>query len=155
MLIVGSGDAPVAQVYHSNPRFIFKDAPLLNLSKSITVPSATGYETVEWTNDIAPLASAKLPVFYHAGLAMAYWTGMTRLLSKYTDEARKRGIKTRWWGLARQPVWVRRHMWSLVKDDGVDWVGGDDLLDLAAWLRELNGRKRRKESLSGTESWTN
>ena len=147
LLIVGSGNAPVAQVYHSNPRFIFKDAPLLNLSQPIMIPAALSVPpfqpdrlnmgtTVEWTNDIAPLASSKLPILYHTGIGTGYWKVAERLLMRYTDEARRRGIKSRWWGLAREPDWIRRRMWGMVRGGGVDWIGGDDLIDLAGWLRD-------------------
>jgi hypothetical protein len=56
-------------------------------------------------------------------------------MRRRTDEARQRGIQSRWWGAANKPAWIRRRMWALQKEAETDWINGDDLRDLARWLR--------------------
>ena len=102
----------------------------------IPASSAGPATTTHWTSDLAPMASAKLPLIYHLALAIPPWVTMEGWIRETTYEARKRGIKSRWWGVARVPGAVRRRMWEVVKVGGVDWVGGDNLEDLGRWERE-------------------
>ena len=89
----------------------------------IPASSARPATTTHWTSDLAPMASAKLPLIYHLALAMPPWVTMEGWIRETTYEDRKRGIKSRWWRVSGA---VRRRMWEVVMVGGVDRVEGDD-----------------------------
>jgi hypothetical protein len=142
LMIIGTGDTPLAEVYYAPTRVIFYDAPLRKLHDKVKMsdsPSGPGYH-IQLDNTISPMASGELPPWTHIG-ALQYPTSnrAVKWMKRRTDEARKRGIKSRWWGAAGQPGWLRRRMWALQKEAQTDWMNGDDLVDLARWLRRTGG----------------
>ncbi|KLO15635.1 hypothetical protein SCHPADRAFT_824485, partial [Schizopora paradoxa] len=117
--IVGTGNTPIGRVYTQQPaRDVFYDAPL----------------KAEWTPALAPMASSKwllssylsLPPY---ALPPAMRKGAIKELRRYSEEAHARGIKARWWGSARWPAVVRRRVWEVQREAGVDWMNADDLAE--------------------------
>ncbi|RXK39714.1 hypothetical protein M231_03069 [Tremella mesenterica] len=155
IMIVGTGNTPISAVYHSTLRYIFYDAPLLTISSPITIPKTSfGPSTsFEWNGTISPIASSKLPLRYHLALLMPKCNVVVEHMRKYAQEAQARGVKSRWWGVARIPRDVRQGMWVVQRRGGVSWMNGDDLTELAVWLLrhplEESDRKGRRED--GTE----
>ena len=137
--IIGTGNTPLSHVYHSPLRCIFFDANLLDLRNEVSIPASEAGPAAKFslTPEIAPMASAKFPILYHLGVAMPPWGPVRQLLARYTAEASRRGIKSRWWGSARYPAFLRRRLWMMMQKGGVDWVGGDDLADLARFIQRL------------------
>ena len=138
LTIIGTGNTPLSHVYYSSTRVIFYDAPLRKLRKPARIPHSPYGPAihVELDNTISPMASGKLPPWTHIGAALyPSPNAAVGWMRRRTDEARKRGIKSRWWGAANQPGWLRRRMWALQKEAETDWINGDDLEDLARWLR--------------------
>jgi hypothetical protein len=124
LTIVGTGGTPISLVYHSSPRYIFYDAPLINIGKPYTFADpVTGSDTTieRWGPEIAPIASSK----------WIWWNYYPNepALKAYSDEARKLGIKSRWWGAARWPAYFRRAIWRMQYRVGVDWFNADDLAE--------------------------
>lgn len=115
--IIGTGDTPLRLVLAASPRYIFFDAPLLTLDKELIVDG----KPVDWGPHISPMASGKW-------LWSSYYPNIPAL-KRYSDEAHKRGIKARWWGVARWPGPLRRALWSLQLQAGVDWLNADDLAE--------------------------
>ena len=142
LIVVGTGNTPLHWVYHSSPRLIFFDAPLRSLSTPATIPatSAGPAATFEWDNTIAPMASDKFPVIYHIALAMPPWNGIMQSLRRYSAEATRRGMTSRWWGAARKPRWARNRLWTMQKETGATWVNADDLVDAEGWLDRWEGK---------------
>jgi len=138
LLIIGTGNTPLARVYHSPLRYIFFDAPLLSLRHPVSLaPGPAGpVATFEFDKTISPMASGKFPLVAHAGLGMPLCKSnpVVRWMRWYTAEAASSGIKSRWWGAARSPRWLRRRVWALQRMGGAEWVNADDLADAAEWL---------------------
>ena len=134
--IIGTGDTPLDAVYHQSPRFIFYDAPIKALRTPVTVPnSAFGPEaTFDWDSTVAPMASGKLPPLYHLALALPPWSSMVDRLRGYSNQARDLGMRSRWWGYAHKPTWIRRRMWEVIRESGAVWVNADELVEAADWL---------------------
>ena len=142
LTIIGTGNTPLSHVYYSSPRVIFYDAPLRKLHKPQHIPKSPlgpGIQ-IELDKTISPMASGKIPPWTHIGSALyPSSNAAVAWMRRRTDEARRRGIKSRWWGAAGQPDWLRRRMWALQKEAKTDWINGDDLVDLAGWLRRTSG----------------
>jgi hypothetical protein len=143
LTIVGTGNTPLSRVFYSSPRSIFLDAPLVSLSRPALVPASPyGPATsVDWSPEISPMASSKFPFIFHAGIAFPPPPGnvVVNRLRQIDAVAKKKGIRSRWWGAARRPDWVRRRVWELVYDGAAGWVNGDDLTELASWMKQRKG----------------
>lgn len=139
--IIGSGSTPVESVFYQSPRYIFIDAPLTTLTHPFSVPASSlgpAVSSVEWTPEMAPMASSKLPIHFNAGALLPPPPANVVLpqLKWYADQAAAKGIRARWWGAARKPAWMRRRIWGLILDAGNTWINADDLAD----AREAIGR---------------
>lgn len=137
--IVGTGNTPLPYVYHQHPRYIFWDAPLTLVSDQFIIPATPAGPAVKITldNSIAPMASAKFPLVWHAGAVLPPWSALNPVLQRmeaYAGAASKRGIEARWWGAAREPGPLRRRLWSMCRMTGAAWINADDLEDAADWL---------------------
>lgn len=120
LTIVGTGDTSLELVINQSPRYIFYDAPLVRLQYPIKL-HPTDTKTYEWSSDFAPIASSKW-------LWWNYYPDV-KSLKVFSDEAHKRGIKARWWGVARWPAYFRRALWNLQLRADVDWLNADDLAE--------------------------
>jgi hypothetical protein len=122
--IIGTGNTPIKRVINASRRYIFFDAPLVGLKSGFTIDGI--HHEYHWS--IAPMASSKWPwSLYYPNVAA---------VKKYSDLAHSKGIKARWWGLARWPGPLRRYLWDLQWRAGVDWLNADDLEDVARFLKE-------------------
>lgn len=142
LTIIGTGNTPLSHVYYSSERIVFYDAPLRSLDMPAQIPATSAGPAieVELDNTISPMASAKFPPLAHIGLAMYPLPNPAiGWMKGKTEEARRRGIQSRWWGAAGNPKWVRRRVWAMMKEAETDWINGDNLHDLARWLREVDG----------------
>ena len=117
--IVGTGDTPLDLVLSSSPRYIFYDAPLVRIQYPITDP--TNGQSIAWGPEIAPIASSKW-------LWWNYYPNV-EALKVFSDNAHRRGIKARWWGVARWPAYFRRALWGLQLKAEVDIINADDLAE--------------------------
>jgi hypothetical protein len=142
LTIIGTGNTPLSHVYYSTTRIIFYDGPLRRLGRSARIPnSPCGPATkIQFDASICPMASAELPAWAHVGLGLRPSpNAVVKWMKRRTQEAKLRGIKSRWWGAANKPAWLRRRMWALMKEAETDWINADDLVDLADWMRRTNG----------------
>lgn len=142
LTIIGTGNTPLSHVYYSPTRVIFYDAPLRKVHKPAHIPASPYGPAIQIELDktISPMASGKIPPWTHIETALYPSSNAAVAWMRHrTDEARRRGIKSRWWGAAGQPEWLRRRMWALQKEAQTDWINGDDLADLARWLRRTSG----------------
>lgn len=73
---------------------------------------------LEWGPEIAPIASSKW-----------IWWSYYPNVESLSDNAHMRGIKTRWWGVARWPASFRRALWNLQLKAEVDIINADDLAE--------------------------
>lgn len=140
IMIIGTGNTPLSHVYYSNPRTVFFDGPLRRLKKAARIPhSPFGPATkIQLDATICPMASAQLPAWAHIGTAFRPSSNVViGWMRRKTHEASRRGIKSRWWGAANNPAWLRRRMWILMRKAETDWINADDLVDLARWLRQV------------------
>lgn len=141
--VIGTGNTPLSHVYYATERVIFYDAPLRRLHKPAQIPASPVGPAVEVQLDatISPMASAKYPVLAHVGVAMhPLHNPVIKWMTRRTDEASRRGIKSRWWGAAGKPKWFRRRVWGMMREARTDWINGDNLRDLAHWLRKMDNR---------------
>ncbi|KAL0255276.1 hypothetical protein I308_100073 [Cryptococcus tetragattii IND107] len=148
LTIVGTGNTPLHRVYYSPSRYIFYDAPLLELYHPHTLPASQyGPETtIHWNPTISPIASAKFPLQSYLALGPGSRGGGFNPFScnlKLTSAiAREMGIQARWWGILHKPGWVRRMLWETVWESGAGVMNADDLEDMGNWLRGREGKER-------------
>lgn len=117
LTVVGTGNTPLHRVVQvPSRRYVFYDAPLVELTKMYRLPDGT---QGHWDSSFAPIASSK----WHWS---SYYPNVGAL-RKYSKEAHDRGIKARWWGAARWPALLRRALWDLQLRADVDWLNTDDL----------------------------
>ncbi|WVR07947.1 hypothetical protein IAU60_004990 [Kwoniella sp. DSM 27419] len=146
LTIVGTGSTPISHVYHQQLRYIFYDAPLLQLDKPVELSKSRAGPAVtfEWDATLSPIASSKLPLYYYLALTTSGRSESRKNsylceLSKIHAVAQGKGIQSRWWGVARYPGFLRRRMWGVVRRAGASVINGDDLVELKQWLEAVNG----------------
>ena len=150
--VVGTGETPLSRVLEQWPRYIFYDAPLVALDDGHLVP-ATPYseeQTIRFTPEISPIASAKLPLVYHLGMFFPKWRPLNpfiEVLQAYSNEARRNGLEPRWWGYANYPLAIRKKMWKLLAAGGSKWICTDDLSGATRWLIKRQKKQKRLEQL--------
>jgi len=117
--VIGTGNSPLEQVKQLSPRDYFFDAPLDQLDD----PSLN---TI-WDPTLSPIASTDYEV-------AVGWNGIgnvskTQLanLTKFVSDAHSRGIKARFWDTPGWPINARKNVWTLLMDNGADWLNADDL----------------------------
>jgi hypothetical protein len=154
--VIGTGNTPIEAVYYaarsnnstseivsSKERYIFYDAPLTSIHLPYAVPASSfgPAVTVQWTAEVAPMASSKFPVPFNAAAFLPPPPANIVLprLKWHADQAASKGIRARWWGAARRPTFVRGRLWSLMLDAGNAWIGGDDLSDARRAVQGYSG----------------
>jgi hypothetical protein len=126
--IVATGNAPFDLVtYNKTHRDIFFDAPLSALS------------TFDLTNSYYASVDFKKAIG---------WCWFGRLSSSQKDlirmqirAAKEKGLKSRYWGAPKWPVGVRNMVWSVLVEEGVDYLNGDDLREMTNgdWGAKVHG----------------
>ncbi|WVQ66166.1 uncharacterized protein L199_004345 [Kwoniella botswanensis] len=156
LLIIGTGSTPLSKVYHQDVRYIFYDAPLLTLHKPIIIPESEDGPSVnvEWSKEISPMASSKLPFRYYFSIIPSFNFTFLPLgprgtkdtlrcrLRRCTSTAREKGIKSRWWGLIGTSNWLKVKMWGVLWETGQDVLNTDDLIQSKMWLESKRGKDR-------------
>ncbi|WVW87051.1 hypothetical protein I302_109108 [Kwoniella bestiolae CBS 10118] len=151
LIIIGTGSTPISKVYHSEFRYIFYDAPLIHPDEPLVIPKSNDgpFVSTEWSREIAPMASSKLPLKYYLSTLPHFIIsrkGRDTLrcrLKDYTATARERGIKSRWWGVAGYPRWLKLRMWEVIWETGQEVLNTDDLAESRVWLRGRKDGDRR------------
>nr|XP_031857987.1 uncharacterized protein CI109_006610 [Kwoniella shandongensis]KAA5525059.1 hypothetical protein CI109_006610 [Kwoniella shandongensis] len=148
LTIIGTGSTPIPRVYYSALRYIFYDAPLLELSEPYTIPTTSfgPSTTFNWDKTISPMASSKFPLLDYLALGPGsdkggsnpFWCN----LKLFSAIARGKGIQSRWWGVARQPRWLRRKMWEVLWKSGAAVINSDDLREFKLWLDTKDDKER-------------
>ncbi|KAF9499732.1 hypothetical protein BDN71DRAFT_1441300 [Pleurotus eryngii] len=117
VLVIGTGNTPLAQVQALSPRDFFFDAPLTGLEDT----------TVNWDPTLSPIASADFA-------AAVGWNGLGTIsdaqlsnLTKFINDAKARGINSRFWNTPEWPVFARENIWRVLLNNGAFWLNADDL----------------------------
>lgn len=131
LTVVATGHAPF-ELLIANPTYrdIFFDAPLAQVS----APSEDRYNT-----QTSYLASANFRrVVGHLWLPWRwgrFYSSNLKRVRGLLAEARRRGLKTRFWGMPSWPRGLRDAIWEVLVREGVDLLNGDDLAGMAEMLR--------------------
>ncbi|KAL8770017.1 MAG: hypothetical protein Q9203_002664 [Teloschistes exilis] len=133
--VVGTGNTPFHQLLSSNPitnaannttaatyRDVFFDAPLAQLWGEDAPANNTMY-----TSDNSDYASTSF-----AATIGKVWHGMlsptqVEMIRGQVGEARKRGLRARYWDTPGWPVNIRDHVWDVLEKEGVGMLNVDDL----------------------------
>ncbi len=117
VLVIGTGNTPLAQVQALSPRDFFFDAPLTGLEDP----------TVNWDPTLSPIASTDFA-------AAVGWSGLGTIsdaqlgnLTKFINDAKARGINSRFWNTPEWPVFARENIWRALLNNGAFWLNADDL----------------------------
>lgn len=117
--VIGTGNSPLEQVKALSPRDYFFDAPLTQLDD----PSLN----TTWDSTISPIASTDYEV-------AVGWIGIGNIsdsqlanLTKFVSDAHSRGIKARFWDTPGWPIVARTNVWTVLMNNGADWLNADDL----------------------------
>ncbi|KAH6892001.1 hypothetical protein B0T10DRAFT_559603 [Thelonectria olida] len=113
--VVASGMTRLQDVEENPSRDVFLDAPLAKLDDSSYNASNSYYASVSFRRSIGWI-----------------WLGDLRQsqLLKIRDHIKKahsRGLKVRYWSLPIWPLSVRKRLWGLLVDEGLDVLHVDDL----------------------------
>ncbi|KAF7436903.1 hypothetical protein PC9H_003737 [Pleurotus ostreatus] len=117
VLAIGTGNTPLAQVQALSPRDFFFDAPLTGLEDT----------AVNWDPTLSPIASTDFA-------AAVGWNGLGTIsdaqlsnLTKFINDAKARGINSRFWNTPEWPVFARENIWRVLLNNGAFWLNADDL----------------------------
>lgn len=117
VLVIGTGNTPLAQVQALSPRDFFFDAPLTGLEDT----------TVDWNPTLSPIASTDFA-------AAVGWNGLGTIsdaqlgnLTKFINDAKARGINSRFWNTPEWPVFAQENIWRVLLNNGAFWLNADDL----------------------------
>ncbi|PSS37557.1 hypothetical protein PHLCEN_2v573 [Hermanssonia centrifuga] len=117
--VVGTGNSPLDLVKELSPRDYFFDAPLTQL----TDPSLN----TTWDPTLSPLASTDYEV-------AVGWSGIGNIseaqlanITKFVGDAHERGIAARFWDTPGWPINARNSVWTVLINNGADWLNADDL----------------------------
>ncbi|ODN84971.1 hypothetical protein L202_00815 [Cryptococcus amylolentus CBS 6039] len=147
LTIVGTGNTPLHQVFYAPLRYIFFDAPLVDLHKPHHLPATPSGPavTIEWSPSLSPIASSKFPLQYYLAAPPTPFPAYNPFLCNLqltAAVAHEKGIQSRWWGVLHKPGWARRRMWEVVWQSGVGVVNADELEELKSWLEGKEGVER-------------
>ncbi|KAJ8521414.1 hypothetical protein ONZ45_g1844 [Pleurotus djamor] len=117
VLVIGTGNTPLDGVKALEPRDFFFDAPLTNLEDPET----------NWNPTLSPIASTDYAV-------AVGWNGLGTIsdaqlgnLTKFVNDAKSRGINSRFWDTPAWPVNARENIWKVLLENGAFWLNVDDL----------------------------
>jgi len=114
VLVVGTGNTPLAGIQALSPRDVFFDAPLTGLNATFDIT-------------ISPIASTDYQVAVGwSGIGSINETQLTAI-QKLVADAHGLGIRARFWDTPGWPIAARNNIWSTLMDNGADWLNADDL----------------------------
>ncbi|EIM92651.1 uncharacterized protein STEHIDRAFT_89836 [Stereum hirsutum FP-91666 SS1] len=118
VLVIGTGNTPLAGVQALSPRDFFFDAPLTGLNDTT---NAT------WSPTLSPIASTDYETAVGwSGIGNISETQRATILS-LVAEADALGIPSRFWDTPGWPIAARDTVWKELLDDGAFWLNADDL----------------------------
>jgi hypothetical protein len=148
--VVGTGNTPFASVTaNSTYRDIFFDAPLHLLSASRLPTSMQGQGTqgldpllggAQFTPENSYYASTDFLSTIGFPWRGRLSTAQMQKLKSQIAEARRRGLKSRYWGTPGWPIGLRNHVWRVLVREGADVLNVDDVRAAARG----NWRRRRE-----------
>ncbi|KAJ7169971.1 hypothetical protein C8R46DRAFT_897007 [Mycena filopes] len=119
VIVVGTGNTPLAGIQRLTSRDVFFDAPLITLN-----------DTFDPT--ISPLASTDYEV-------AVGWSGIGNInqtqlstIQQLVGTSHSLGIKARFWDTPGWPIHARNNVWQTLMDNGADWLNADDLAAAAS-----------------------
>ena len=137
LTIIGTGYTPTGEVVPMNPRFIFKDGPLMvidqpieNIYNSVWNGNPDDKTPIQWHPYISPTASDAIDKSFTNGFTETVKEGMKNA----ARAAQAKGIQTRWWGIGQSWAWGTAY--SLQKELGADWLHADNLDDAVAFEQD-------------------
>ncbi|KAF7347756.1 Alkaline phosphatase [Mycena venus] len=114
LVVVGTGNTPLAGIQALSPRDVFFDAPLIALNSTFDIT-------------LSPIASTDYEV-------AVGWSGIGNIngtqlaaIQKYVADAHALGIRARFWDTPGWPIHARNNVWQTLIDNGADWLNADDL----------------------------
>jgi len=114
VVVVGTGNTPLAGIQALSPRDVFFDAPLLALNST-------------FNPTISPLASVDYNVAVGwSGIGSINNTQLSAIQTLVAD-AHALGIRARFWDTPGYPIFARNAVWQTLIDNGADWLNADDL----------------------------
>ncbi|KAF8216129.1 hypothetical protein K438DRAFT_1800115 [Mycena galopus ATCC 62051] len=114
LVVVGTGNTPLAGIQALDPRDVFFDAPLTALNSTFDIT-------------ISPLASTDYGVAVGwSGIGTINQTALTAIQT-YVADAHALGIRARFWDTPGWPIHARNNIWKTLIDNGADWLNADDL----------------------------
>ncbi|KAJ7254019.1 hypothetical protein B0H12DRAFT_567853 [Mycena haematopus] len=124
VVVVGTGNTPLAGIQALSPRDVFFDAPLtgkhndrLNSTFNITISpiASTDYEVAVGWSGIGSINQTQLAA-----------------IQTYVADAHALGLRARFWDTPGWPIQARNNVWHTLIDNGADWLNADDLEAAAA-----------------------
>ncbi|KAJ9639926.1 hypothetical protein H2201_007295 [Coniosporium apollinis] len=129
--IIGTGYTALSAVVAQEPRYIFYDAPLANLSRP-------GYENI--TSAVSQIASTSFASNFGRVIRQKAADSegplnstQLELLRGHVSTAHERGILTRYWATPGYPIGTRNAVWRTLVEEGVDLLNVDDLAGAAGF----------------------
>jgi hypothetical protein len=114
LVVVGTGNTPLAGIQALSPRDVFFDAPLIALNSTFDITlsplASTDYEVAVGWSGIGNINSTQLAA-----------------IQKYVADAHALGIRARFWDTPGWPIQARNNVWQTLMDNGADWLNADDL----------------------------
>jgi hypothetical protein len=161
--VVATGNAPFDMIIaNSTYRDIFFDAPLASMyepppsspnqpasDKKIALTAGQGTVGTTPSSTFDSTNSYYASVNFRKALGFVWWGRLSStqldLLRGQIRGAHARGLKARYWSAPKWPVALRNRIWTVLVQEGVDYLNGDDLRGMVRVDWEL----RRHWSLVG------
>jgi hypothetical protein len=122
LTIVGTGNTPFELVQqNSTNRFIFFDAPLLDISNVLYNATNSHYASVQMNKAIGRVMFNKLK------------GSQVELLRKQIEAATEKGLKSRYWDTPAWPITLRDKVWMKLEELGTGMLNVDDLVSATRW----------------------
>lgn len=120
--VIVSGNRPLEYMQAQEERYAAYDGRIADLSKGYPA-SLMRLVSDNWTNHFSWKGEDRMPD--------DQWAKLLTIVEK----AHSGGYMLRFWATPDKEGTAREHVWSVLKEAGVDLIGTDDLKGLAVWLR--------------------
>jgi glycerophosphoryl diester phosphodiesterase len=122
LTVVGTGHTPFELVQqNSTNRFIFFDAPLLDISNPAYNTTNSYYASVRMNKAIGRVAFHKLK------------ESQVETLKKQIEAATEKGLRSRYWDTPAWPIGLRDKVWMKLEELGTGMLNVDDLVSATRW----------------------
>lgn len=128
--VIGTGNTPIQQVAPMMKRDYFFDGPLGKLD----TPTVINGTTYEWNNTLSPIASGSFAVIVGNYTGVEEASDAVKLnISAPIEQAHAKDIRTRYWDSPQWPIFARHRINKYMLAANSDWIGSDDIPDVARW----------------------